>query len=138
MTTPQTTSLELSKKLRALGVPQKSCFYWKLSEIQQKYVLVDYTAIKIDHSKKPRNWDYPVYSAYLSDQIGRWLPINFSYSRGSERWHVRYWSANPDPLRTSSTFVHHIEHESMVEAMALMLIYLIENGYIDVKSLKNV
>lgn len=78
MTTPQTTSLELSRKLKALGVPQESCFYWTGDEENH---------VKFSISNYDTSETMDCYSAYLSDEIGR------------------------------------------------MLVWLIENGYIDVKSL---
>ena len=58
--TPPVTSLELSKRLKALGVPQKSLIYWN---VDGGYV---YDPLIPNHHVEC--------SAYLTDEIMRWLP----------------------------------------------------------------
>ena len=66
------TNLELSKKLRELGIEQKSLFYWEYYS-SGVYVINYYT--EIEHIKSvPEHFEVQFYSAFTSDELMDLLP----------------------------------------------------------------
>lgn len=157
MTTPQTTSLKTSKKLKELGVPQESIYWWLYGgngyhplapDYKKTWYLGDTISLNNNHDGVIRGQP-PVFSdrisAYLSDEIGRWLPsvvkkgsenygLAIHKSKYKDSWYVYYELFSLDKW----FYIHKEDDDNLNEAMAKMLIYLIENGYVDVKSLKKI
>jgi hypothetical protein len=119
----QLTSLELSKRLVELGVKQDSFFYWqKCSMCNDDW-----------HLSQGKASDYKQCSAYTVAELGELLP---SWINGhhliitkSSTWFLRY--------RSPSGFIPkdnepEIEEVKEADARAKMLIYLIEQGMIEV------
>jgi len=124
------TSLELSKKLKELGVPQKSNFaYWtgnknKLSIIQNGVI----SSLKSgDFAVLTKRQEY--ISAFLASEVLEMLPVNT----------IRYfWIKNAQDgskYYELLTDYEKITDTKEADLLAKMLIYLIENGLLDVKSL---
>lgn len=117
-------SLDLSKRLKELGVPQISFFFhetsYDVNHIRQ------YQEVKNNfhfHSD-----DY--YSAYLATELGEWLPEWFDSGKISDGDFVcRFMEKHIDKN-------HHSFAENETDARAKMLIYLIENKIINVEDLK--
>jgi hypothetical protein len=74
----QVCNLELSKKLKELGVKQESLFYWV--SIQGKYFIQH--AIFVD----PEYQSQPTYSAFTVAELGEGLPDNVITWRDTEKW----------------------------------------------------
>ncbi len=128
----QTTSLELSKKLKAIGVPQKSEFYW----VQNKYneEVSDYNV---------RYWMYDtdleaIYSqinhvsAFLSCEIGELLP-DFTCQKYGDKFEATIvlpgkWVDMGDMIEYES---HDETADTEAEARGLLLEYLIQQGIIN-------
>lgn len=113
------TSLDLSCKLKDAGVPQDSYFYW-IEDKNKTFITSD-----------TKEWDASC-SAYLSDELGLWLPTNFKTEKvdlghgGKLEWTC--WSNQyGEPYEREDT-------ES--ECRGLMLLYLISHQLLDVKTLK--
>ena len=134
MTTPQTTTLETSRKLKELGVPQETIFWWgeykqENQFLGEKKICTNlHTADKVNYSR--------LCSAYLSDEIGQWLPLikNVQYGR-STKGYLCKWVDDGLNMETLMTNWHDEIAEALAECLGKMLIWLIENGYVDVKSL---
>ena len=74
----QVTSLELSKKLRALGVKQKSIWYWKFQgEDKWKIKFKDCIDIRYEHSNN-------FYSAFTVSEIFPLLEQDITIPKGTK------------------------------------------------------
>lgn len=112
----QVTSLEPSKRLRVLGVPQDSYFCW------DKIKYGEYTIMKSPAVPEIRD----CFSAYTVAELGEMLPAFYATRRISdspERW---------EAFRTFATkaSAHEEQADTEADARAAMLIYLLENKLI--------
>jgi len=81
----QITSVEISKKLKELGMIQDSIFYWwKLMEVDKDFTLVNPS---LDRRTVQSYIDaYPtaeMYSAFTVSELGEILPINYYTMRNN-------------------------------------------------------
>jgi hypothetical protein len=108
------TNLELSKELKALGVPQKSEFYWI-------HVSILPDVWRIGKSGKEK------YSAFLSSELGEMLEIKYltgiCFLRDKEKWSWVYIDKNDDDVEVFA--------ETEADARAKMLCYLLKNKIYD-------
>lgn len=126
----QVTSLELSKKLKQLGVKQESIFVWEYYDDQCHGIkYLPYSVIPDIYNK------FQIYSAFTVSELGNILPKTLKDNLGDVfELHCCF-----DPKGGCYVFYvidgEHIEHESKCDyseanARAKMLIYLIENGMV--------
>jgi len=125
------TSLELSKKLKEAGVPQRSVFYWeceyKNSKLIAKKIVYKYeivpdivpTEMKIRYGN-----EVFYYSAYLAGELGELLPS------GTKLWRRNFWFC--ETFGGSKLIFTDLE----AEARGRMLLWLIKNKYVRVEELK--
>lgn len=137
----QVVSLELSKKLKELGVKQESYFYWYVvndgdgipPEVvpQQK----QYTKTRIGEYKDGSGkWEENYYSAYTVAELGEMLPAeikhngnNFGFDCGrldTGKWRMTYTN------NKLQEYVEVFDEATEADARAKMLIYLLENNLI--------
>lgn len=121
------TSLELSRRLKGLGCPQRSYFDW----VKENGELTIWNPTQVS-DYVTGNQEF-LCSAYLSSELGEWMPeFVKTYKRSGEYWCDYLYLENPrldeDYARTE---VQSIE----ANAKAKMLIWLVENNYLDPKSL---
>jgi len=122
------TSLELSKKLKELGFPQRSLFFYdRLSDCPDGSE--DW---QIHEGKRYGFCSYKErYSTFLASELGEWLPKFYETSwgeEGDETWVC----SHPDIMSDDN---HWEKALTMPNAMAKMLIHLVEKGIINPKSL---
>lgn len=125
------TSLELSRKLKELGVPQTSYFYWWIDT----YGIVKKQRLECGKPHNPKN-GWTVCSAFLASELGEMLPNEIQaepmgvnsgmldcvkHDNGS--WSYRY----------IDVCERHADTEP--DARAALLIHLIEQKIIDPKNL---
>lgn len=125
-------SLPLAKRLKELGVKQKSCFWW--SDHTYQSTLWNESALLDEVSKMQDDWTFcaNAYSAFTASELGEMLPtyINngierlflYIYPDNEKCWRVCYrmWGDNRG---------WQIEKEfSEADVRAKMLIHLIEKG----------
>lgn len=80
-------SFELSKRLKELGVPQRSIFFWQ--ELAEGN-------IRLGHGQHPDSGDLAIhhcvlsfeYSAFTVNELGEMLPYYFSSEKHSKQWRV--------------------------------------------------
>lgn len=134
------TSLELSQKLKELGVPQRSEFEWSTTESGNNISLG--TTLTPDHPNYKSPF-YKSYSAFLSSELGEMLPFEVTLKEKSyliqtrfyeeyniKKYSIAYWNHKDGKHLTNSK-----KELKEVNARAKMLIYLIENKLIQVESL---
>tara|TARA_R110000850_G_scaffold32138_6_gene88152 strand:+ start:1156 stop:1497 length:342 start_codon:yes stop_codon:yes gene_type:complete len=109
-----TTSLELSKKLKELGVKQESEFYWVYIDEKDEWVLMDNS-----------DTHYEKVSAYISSELGEMLPLGIKTSRQRANNPNSYECCQED---FNGFLIKGGDTES--EAKGRMLIYLLENNLI--------
>jgi hypothetical protein len=134
----QVCSLELSKRLKELGVKQESVFYWAdgsvVISIDMDLLLTNnkvrsFSAINNDY---PDEDIYNLYSAFTVAELGEMLPpyvklnqCEFYYtqipSQHLDKWIIFYRAA------FNSWTGQDQEDENEANARAKMLIYLLEN-----------
>lgn len=138
------TSLELSKRLKALGVKQESEFYWVESQINHKWVIERKEMVRLEIFGDSAT------SAFLASELGEMLPDytrelgnleigkcdtdHVSMERQDKRWwNVSYWTwENAYTGRHKDLYLerknsHLQQSETLPDALALMLEYLIQN-----------
>lgn len=116
----QVVSLELSRKLKELGVKQESLFYWhpRLDGANRPYI------VPASH----RNGTSPnkdFIPAFTVAELGEMLPADIkSYKYEDGRWSC-------DGSRKYDTNSAWIQADTEADARAKVLIYLIENKLVD-------
>ena len=130
----QVVSLELAKKLKELGVPQRSLFVY-VPEWAKDDTLVDF---RIEHNDG--GWDKTCIAAHTVAELGEMLP---EYKHGYKVVRT-YWGDQrgvgaevslpdkyyQDDENSRHATTHYADTEA--DARAKMLIYLIENNLIKV------
>jgi len=149
----QVTSLELSKKLKELGVKQESYFYWvyrparKKSKLnclggtKESYTIQDLTpkwhkkcqtnGILKGASKEYMNWikSFQFYSAFTVAELGEMLPKQYIPRKGKrvmdneDKWLVEI----SIPNKNSPDTYYSECFDTEANARAKFLIYLLEN-----------
>lgn len=127
----QVTSLELSKKLKDLGVKQDSLFYWYKNPIK---IIDDTFFIEYEESINVNIYrDYPdpikLYSAYSASELLELLPDkikieNINYYFDIKKTHFNYIASYND----LTTLIIDESDKNVCNALAKILIRLIENN----------
>lgn len=155
----QVTSLEISKKLKTLGVKQESYFYWEKSYSVSTYDIGKPTErsefevgdYKIIADPKPRYGTSPVlsfplerakilssrYSAFTVAELGTLLPFEvekhrLAFSKGEKLFVAGYW-INTGGMPVAGQKLHSCTDENEANCRGKMLIYLLEQGLINSK-----
>lgn len=143
----QVTSLEISKRLKELGVNQESLFYHAKTGYTGQYSFLgtkgemSLFASKELHDEAGANSTYDLVSAFTVAELGEMMhPHAYSIKGKSEKvedkWICRYWGENTQDaiLREHKTTIGHIERaDTEADARGKMLVYLIENNLLPVK-----
>lgn len=138
----QVTNLELSKKLKELGVKQESCFthVWVMRSINDTHdvyeirsghkptlMSTEYSAFTVAELGEilPRDFDYKV-STYKKNGYEGTRPLVFNSGKTiiNEGWYVMY--SDPHPANKIPIYTQHADTEA--DARAKMLIYLLEHN----------
>lgn len=129
MNIEQVVSLELAARLKELGVKQTSLFCW--SELESVPSGREY---KVYYKDCYSDTNYLDIAAFTASELGEMLPASIVYedydltlgmAKGVDNWITLYYEEDSSPpidFRAST----------LADSMALMLIYLIENGYVKV------
>ena len=116
----QVCNLELSKKLKELGVKQESLFYY-LQYADQKPLIVG-------HNDASPGWSN--YSAFTVAELGEMLPEKACIRTVKL---VEEWCCDYHPKNSKFNFPEHREVSNIeADARAKMLVYLLENKLIKV------
>ena len=133
----QVISLELSKKLKELGVPQDGFYiWWKPKEREREFELSPKK--QQIYWKNTDNEFIEWCSAYTVAELGEMLPdhllddnedwpYTLRLEKGDNEWLVYYSEIDRGLIGET---IHHLG--SLADAMAHMLIYLLENNLIEV------
>lgn len=125
-------SLELATRLKALGVKQDSYFYWHNLD-------TSYPTLMDRHQETYRSGDFMI-SAFTVAELGEMLPATITsmlnerkqslviYKDYFLKWDIAYQENN--------SFYPIFVNDSLSDAMALMLIYLLEQGLAKVEDIK--
>lgn len=109
----QVCNLELSKKLKELGVKQESLFYHynePYNDGEDDWVITTFEDYKTTYENKSEP-----YSAYTVAELGEMLPVGFLFGKGTDKWFC-----------SGEGF----DDENEANTRAKMLIDLIENDLI--------
>lgn len=142
-------SLELSKKLWELVVRRESCFVWRVDAIGTRH---DKRAVVFHRLSGPGNIKMPGdIPAYLTDELLEMLPqtieqsddfspyyFNFhmTYTNDYKQYQARYGGAERDEFNhwKKDKTISRV-FDTAPEALANLLIYLIEQGIVKVKDI---
>lgn len=123
-------SLELSKKLKELGFPQESLYWWVSTDGENWSVSNEmWRAVG---SFPPEQESYPFYcSAYLASELGELLPeYTDTWKLGNlDKERAGQYCCSYKNIDICEEFIEAKE----VDARARMLIWLVENGHLKVK-----
>ena len=140
----QLVSLELSKRLKELGVKQDNIFCWITTAddtiTRTNRVVNPNLYTEIMTTEKAEMCTYEILcSAFGVSELGEMLPVEITDTNGhyylwyrkinSKEWYVSY-----SHRRNELCLSEEVE-DTLADAMAKMLIYLIENNYIEVEKL---
>ena len=136
----QVCSLELAKKLKELGVEQKSLFYWMRSLKPDNWQIV------IEHRlgflfengadlAKHRKDEFEMLSAFTVAELGEMLPAGIFSDKGAinSKWMgciARFSKFKLDKQDRENIETPIMECKTEANARAKMLIYLLENKLI--------
>lgn len=151
----QCVSLNLSKKLKELNIKQKSFFHWYVSQRSNySFILESKTCNYVVDSQD----EYDVYSAFTASELMQIIParislpdchapfnhFRFDLTRSCvvegndihETFIVNYVcdTSCPDGKRlllADTLFTHNIWDKNLCNALAKMLLYMIENKLVD-------
>jgi hypothetical protein len=130
----QVTNLKLSKKLKELRVKQESLFYW----YSNPYAYGEKSRWNLFYGKQEPLGIENETSAFTATELGVLLPKSIKAKDGVFWLQIEVqgvqdgWACQYRNIATKFGFVlKFFEDKSMVNAMAKMLIYLIENKLIN-------
>jgi hypothetical protein len=126
----QVCSLELSKKLKELGVKQESLWIWMW--VARGAGLNTYHELTLT-KKRPKGFDETEdYSAFTVAELGDMLPCKIRSIRckGNGLWLV---SREIDDEILGEKAYHAVQANTEANARAKMLVYLIENKLMEAK-----
>jgi len=153
------TSLELSKKLKELGVKQSSFFYWTETD---NAAGTGYDAY-VFSGEDAMAWASPFrYSAFLSSELGELLPPKIDIENGDKQftnggiwkeeahlvcgkfktpeplqaWYCDYQIYRPKPYDKQFELYHGEKAVTEADARAKMLIYLIQQRLVNTEDKK--
>ena len=141
----QLTSLEPSKRLKELGVKQNSAFYWINDRKNATEEISTLRNIKIPAFAHNHLFHY---SAFSVAELGEMLPENiFKKNKLSNKQSCLFLQINKQLYSTGMNYVctycnsdnlpiYHASSEKLADAMAEMIIYLLENKLIKIGELK--
>lgn len=129
------TSLELSKRLKELGVKQESLFYWNDSGLGLAHCQVEFIGSVSQNNLTGQKPNF--YSAFLASELGEMLPFfiehngkicNLVQEKTGQTWYLRYKHETKNTVTALISF----KDDTEVDALAKMLIYLLENNLLSV------
>jgi len=155
----QVCSIELSKKLKELGIKQKSIFIWEcFNETAYSVKFFPFSMVSIDEKIQVK--EYELYSAFTASELLSFIPMmvdtrkdepfnNFRFNMqlnlivNQESYtaaQVNSINYNCDTIQLESgspffsytLFNHNIYDENLANAFAKVLIKLIEDGYLKI------
>lgn len=131
----QLCNLEFSQRLKKLGVKQESLYFWIDYTLEGDFAIRD---------RKPNNTDiFDHYSAYTCSELGEMLPMKVELkeikedgwlyiSQTGDGWSMGYGYVDESGLTWLPNLL--IDDKNEANCRAKMLIYLLENGLLDRKS----
>lgn len=127
----QVTSLEISKRLKELGVKQESYFHWYEASGGWNFMAHDWSEISL--SKKGFKQVKDEFSAFTVAELGEMLPVKIvgrflTLRKDVEDWWYVFYDDNILEFPIDKTV--RIEDQAMsteADARGKMLIYLLEN-----------
>lgn len=120
----QVTSLELSKKLYELGVKQESFFHWYVSKRSKySFILESKTCNYVVDSQDT----YDIYSAFTASELWELLPAAIDRNPIEI---LKTWFSDKHRISIANGGIK-IEDDNLCNALAKMLVHLIENKLID-------
>lgn len=122
----QVCSLELAERLKELGIKQESLFVWEYFD--DKCYAVRFMPYAVIPSVLN---EVQLFSAFTVAELGEMLPV-FSSGYNQlviEKSHMLGWFVK---YECSRTFEHSTFNDNLADALAEMLIHLIENKLIEI------
>lgn len=117
----QVTSLDLSKKLKEIGFPQETVFYWTRRTTDKRIKMKDYGVFQgFDKDNND-----PEYSAYTTDELMTLLPNDTNIIKR----HDGYYICNTEINCDVDKWIHCRKDDTKsADACAKILIYITENN----------
>ncbi len=135
--TDHVTSLELSKRLKELGVKQKSIFMWveadhPTEKSKDTEPHLSYQAEEYDNTPVTDGWTLTSWSSYLASELGEMLLVSIN---GTMPEIIKGWNfGETEPKYCARYFDQDIipaADTNMANAIAKCIIHLIENDLVD-------
>ena len=136
----QVSNLELSKKLKELGVPQDGLWWWENHELNFKDIFPEAKWRLTMHKSLYDKVDY--ISAFTVAELGEMLP--YRIQRDEDFFYFQVGQSKPNDKNYSKWEISYSNEENVsvlraadteADARAKGLIYLIQNNLIDVRKI---
>lgn len=136
----QVTNLELSKRLKELGIKQQSLFFWEwFNDSCYGVKYFPYTLVPGDAN------EFKIYSAFTASELSHYLPYSYQKNGTSHYIETMACILNGEYHTICESHWYEVKRDSIAicgdqfdgegneaNARARMLIYLIENKFIEV------
>jgi len=137
----QVASLELSKRLKELGVKQESLFIWSVPKPENARTNIDEVKLRDMQPEiymRGSSWGecFEEVAAYTSAELGEMLPWGVEVDGKIEVLHIYKDSADQWNFYPSHGAWHKTFNETEADARARLLIFLLENGLLKVEDMK--
>jgi|RhiMethySRZTD1v2_1073278.scaffolds.fasta_scaffold1222281_1 hypothetical protein len=123
----QVVNLELSKRLKELGVKQESYFKWVGAQLWDETQQSDYES----KSTPPRS---TCIAAFTVAELGELLPPYWMLLKNIDYFRLLWWKASPEDEYQETLMLRKSDYEltadTPADCMAKMLIYLVENKFV--------
>jgi len=135
--------LETAKKLKELGLKNKSFSFWRLRNGgEEKGYKITHDTINADYLKNNKDI---LYMAYTLDEILEMLPqfikfYEFNLSMRGNNFEDGYrcaYESSPDNLIKCENPLIQFINENCAEAVAQLLIWCIKTGYVKIEDINN-
>jgi hypothetical protein len=126
----KTTSQEISKRLVEAGIEVDTYFSYSRRIDLEGY---DFYLAWTDDVTPDDRWE--IIPAPTADELGELLPYGigtFELKFGKDMY-VPYYAEYSDVINGSTEYLNRFDADTMADAMALMLLWLKENGHLDSK-----
>lgn len=118
----QVCSLEISMRLKELGIKQESIFLWEYFD--EKCYSVKFNPYAVVPNTF-NNWK--VYSAFTAQELLEIIPENIDHG------YLSVVKANIYCVRYELTDIKYYPNKNLADSCAYLLIYLIENNLMEIK-----
>ena len=133
--TKDLTSLKISQRLKELGLPQDSKFYWIKEKVASEYQLIGMGIYEVaeqygDISVSFEDETEDDASAYLATELLEWLPYSIEYEDVIYRLAIHKNKTDYHAFYGANVSLHTEFNSTLPNVLGELLIWCVEEGYV--------